>query len=183
MTVDLEVWKPIPSTNGEYEASNLGRVRSTYKLFVKSNGTAFIRKEKILKCWEVHHEYLRVAFYVNGKRWTTGVHRAVAEAFHENPDNLPEVNHINAISNDNRAINLEWCSRRENVLHSWRMGLCPVKRGELNGMAKLTEEKVRAIRREYVPFKVTAKNLSEKYNVPLGSVKNILKRKYWKHVA
>jgi hypothetical protein len=55
------------------------------------------------------------------------VHRMVAETYLPNSYNLPEVNHINYIRNDNRLINLEWCDRltnvrHSNVLHRLRMG-------------------------------------------------------------
>jgi len=58
--------------------------------------------------------YFEVDLYNNGKRKAFKVHRLVAEAFIPNPLNLPQVNHINEVKNDNRVENLEWCSAQQN---------------------------------------------------------------------
>ena len=79
-----------------------------------------IQKERILKPDVSQDGYLRVGLYAGGKRKWFRVHRLVCEAFHENPDNKPEVNHINENASDNRACNLEWCTRIENVTHGTR---------------------------------------------------------------
>lgn len=65
-----------------------------------------------------HRGYAYVMLHSKGRRRNVQVHRLVAGAFVANPNFKPEVNHINGVKVDNRAENLEWVSKSENVLHS-----------------------------------------------------------------
>jgi hypothetical protein len=65
------------------------------------------------------NEYIRVSF--NNKVWL--LHRLIAMAFINNPNNHETINHINEIKTDNRIENLEWCTLKQNLNHSrYRMG-------------------------------------------------------------
>ena len=57
--------------------------------------------------------YLKVGLYKNGKRKTFGIHRIIAEIFVENPENKPEVDHIDRDTSNNRPDNLRWATARE----------------------------------------------------------------------
>ena len=100
-----------------YKVSNLGNVWSN-----KAN--------KILKPHLTERGYHTVGFWVEGKKKRLSVHRLVAEVFIPKPQNKPEVNHINGCKTDNFLHNLEWNSRRENVIHAFRNGLQKTKLSE-----------------------------------------------------
>lgn len=141
-----EIWKPIAKFDNQYEISNRGRIRSVYAIIKKSNGSTYTRQCKILKPALNHSGYLAGAVSINNKMIPYTIARLVAKAFITNPENKPQVNHINGIKTDNRVENLEWMTQSENCQHSFDTGLQKPKRGELNGMAKLTREKVEEIR-------------------------------------
>lgn len=100
----MENWKDITQLP-DYQVSNLGNIRN--KRFNKSKKT-FKKKDG----------RIQVMLNNKGKRYMRFVHRLVAEAFIPNPDNKPQVNHLNGNPSDNRIDNLEWCTPKENIFHS-----------------------------------------------------------------
>ena len=115
-----EEWRDVAGYEGLYQVSSEGRVKSLERKVEHWCGGERIQKERILKPIVVSSGYLRVVLYAGGKTKKFYVHRLVCEAFHENPGNKPQVNHINEDKTDNRACNLEWCTRRENINHGSR---------------------------------------------------------------
>ncbi len=113
-----EIWKPIKECFDLYEVSNLGRVRSVARATKHSDGKVTNHKTRILKQRENKKGYLTIRITARGKKLNFIVHRLVANYFIDNPDCLPEVNHINEIKTDNRVTNLEWCTTAYNVEYS-----------------------------------------------------------------
>ena len=111
-----EEWRDVVGYEGRYQVSSMGRVKS----LVRKDCLGRTVKERILKPGVIHNGYLQVGLCAGGKQKTLRVHRLVCEAFHENPDNKPQVNHINEDKTDNRACNLEWCTCKQNLNHGSR---------------------------------------------------------------
>ena len=89
---------------------------------------------KWLKPFEDENGYYYVKLYsIDGHKWKK-IHRIVAEAFIENPDNKPCVDHINTIRTDNRVFNLRWCTYKENANNSITLNKYNKRKGEKTGM-------------------------------------------------
>ena len=106
-----EIWRPVKNFGGLYEISNLGRVRGLNR--IKPNGRR--QKGMIRKSHLTPDGYVIVGLSKNGKSYTGKVHRMVATAFLDNPNNLKEINHIDEDKTNNNVNNLEWCDRYYNI--------------------------------------------------------------------
>ena len=107
----MEEWKEVDGTSGLLEVSNEGRVRS------------HMRDGRILKQQLDKKGYCRVSVTVKREKLHYKVHRLVASAFVPNPEELPQVNHIDGNKQNNRADNLEWVTNIQNAQHALRNGL------------------------------------------------------------
>lgn len=112
-----EIWKDIPEYEGMYQISNLGNVKSQHYNHMKGQ-----KPGKLLKVALMKNGYVTLGLRMCDTNKTHLLHRLIAEAFIPNPENKPNVNHINGIRNDNRIENLEWCTQSENILHAFKMG-------------------------------------------------------------
>jgi len=106
MKNQTEIWKDIEGFENYYQISNLGRVKSFRK-----------RKPSILIATPNNYGYSVVSLHKQSKRSPKQVHRMVMEAFSTNPENKPQVNHIDENKTNNNVQNLEWVTRSENMMH------------------------------------------------------------------
>jgi hypothetical protein len=117
----IETWKDIPGYEGKYQVNPIGIIKSLPKC-----SKHYVRGESlILKSHSLgrNRQYCGVPLTFDGKTKVFYVHRIVATAFLPNPDNLPQVNHIDGNKQNNRVENLEWCSAKQNIQHSYDAGL------------------------------------------------------------
>ena len=150
-----EIWKDIPDYEGLYQVSNLGRIkRLEHKRKNNLINTDSTYKEHILKPAKQTSEYMYIVLCKNGKTKGFRVHRLVAQTFIPNPENKPQVNHIDTNKSNNNVNNLEWCSRSENMIHAYSHNLIN-SHTEKKRISQLNNIK---IAREYLRRKNNAKN-------------------------
>lgn len=109
-----EVWKDIEGYEGLYQVSNLGRIKRLARIAKYANGTIHHYEEMIIKPRVNRFGYFYLTLYRNSIKWSARVHKLVAHAFVPNPHNYQCVNHIDENKLNNRADNLEWCSKEYN---------------------------------------------------------------------
>lgn len=103
----LEIWKDIEGFEGRYQISNFGNVKS-----LRYRGKAE-HKNLVPKCNNSGRLWVELA--ANGKKRCMLIHRLVANAFIPNPNNFPQINHIDENPKNNVVSNLEWCTGSYNV--------------------------------------------------------------------
>lgn len=155
-----EVWKDIKGYDN-YLVSNLGRIKN-----IKHG---FIMKQNFCR------DYLVLGLTNNnGERKTIRVHRIVAEAFCTLPNlDKYEVNHINGVKTDNRSINLEYVSHKNNSEKNFTSG---------NYSIKLTPKKVKEILDLLHTRTMKQKDIAKLYNVSPSIISEIKTNKKWVNI-
>lgn len=117
-------WLPIKDYENLYEVSDTGLIRSVDRVLkVKGQKDRLFKGKELYLHSNVQLEYKQVNLWKDNKGHTLYVHRLVAQTFIPNPENKPEVNHINGNRQDNRVENLEWVTSSENSYHANEYGL------------------------------------------------------------
>lgn len=181
----VEIWKDIENYEGKYQVSNLGHVRRVYSPCTKHKDTRYRVLKPVPTCG-----YYRVSLHKNKVGKLFFVHRLVAKAFIPNPQNKPQVNHMNGNKADNSVENLEWATSLENNRHAFETGLnryhpeyLPLLRGEDNPKHILTENDVREIRQLLKEGNMTQVEIGAKYGVSNFAICDIKRGRSWKEVV
>lgn len=170
-------WKQIPGYE-RYKVSEDGQIMGVKGNILKVHATAGPSKGDATR--------YKIQLWRDCRKDTFTVHRLVAITWVPNPNNLPQVNHIDGNRYNNHYKNLEWCTSRENMDHAYRNRL--LGGSKIYGSKILSEEEVSAIKNYPIPKTNTNKQnirqmLCEKYGVSLHVVKDIRSGRSWSHVA
>lgn len=151
----------LSSINSNYYISNFGDVKN-------------VKTGKILK----HMISAKGYHSVEIASVKYSVHRLVAIEFIPNPENKPQVNHIDCNKSNNVVLNLEWCTNSENQLHAIANNLKTIKKGIEVPNHKINDN----IAIEIYKSTDSQRKIAKKYNISQRLVLNIKKRKAWNHI-
>ena len=181
-----EPWRPVPGYEGIYDVSSKGRIRRIHSPNGHHKETLYGILEPVINRYGYH----RITLSKNNIRINYSVHRLVALAFIENPNNKPFINHIDGNKVNNTVENLEWCTSGENNRHAFATGLnryhpefLPSLRGEDNPKSILTEKAVREIKELLKTKQYTQHEIGRMYGVSNYAICDIKRGKSWKEVV
>lgn len=171
-----EEWKDIEGYEGKYQVSNLGRVKSLERVVPNGESGFRIVKEKFLQTKSNQNKYIKVS--LSGRSFR--VHRLVAEAFIENPNSLPEVNHKDGLKCNNVITNLEWCTPKHNINHNKKLGVMPIGDSHVNStISESQATKIKLLLSEGWKMVDIARELGTNDDI----VYQIKKGLTWKHIT
>lgn len=162
---------PIPGYECGYEININGDIYSTLRKVGKFHNAKINSKGG----------YIQIPLHKNGIRKNHLLHRLVAKTFIPNPENKPEVNHINGDKKNNSVYNLEWITKSENQKHAYKTGLQRRISGENSKSSKFKEYQIIDIKNK-IKQGVKIKDLAIEYNVNRATISRINKGITWKGI-
>ncbi len=160
------------------------RIGNCYGYKVSEIGEIFNKDGKRINQRENDKGYPCVSLWINGKSVYRRVHRIVAEVFIPNPDNKPQVNHLDMNRSNPNVNNLEWCTASENVIHSvkngGRKGWTRDNTGINNPNKKHQWKTICAIRELYLGGDYSQNDLSMIFGIEQGRISKIVNNEIWK---
>lgn len=185
MKYGKEIWKAVVGYEGFYEVSSYGQVRSVDRT-VLSGGFYRRRNGKLLSPAirnKNNAKYYFVSLHKEGKLKMKLIQCLVAKAFVPNPENKPQVNHIDGNKLNNHKTNLEWNTAKENKHHSMYV-LNSYSHGENHPDAKINDDIVRAIRKQFIDNPTLNKaQLAREIGICKQSIGRIISGEGWRHVV
>lgn len=174
-----EQWEYIKGSRG-YAVSNQGRIKTYDRSIYGRAGHWHSHKGRILIPGYSNHGYQHISLInLAGKKRTQLIHRLVAETFIPNPNCYDQINHRNCDKSDNRVVNLEWCTAKQNVQHALANNLRP--HGEDAPNSKLNRQKVLEIRKLYQePF--TQAELALMFDVSKSTIGKVVRNIAWRYI-
>lgn len=169
-----ETWAPIPGYKGDYEVSDLGRVR---RLTYRGRNAYKVAKTPKILAQSLVYGYLRVGLHKDNQPSHCLVHRLVLLAFRGEPDDGMEAAHLNGCRTDNRLANLAWTTRRENHAHKHLHGTAQVL--ERANSVKLTSKEVLQIR-ERIARGVRLVTIAREFSVNASTISSIKRGRTWR---
>ena|SRR5690554_2824929 len=167
-----EMWKDVPGFDGMYQISNSGRVRSW-----RNNRWGRAKRPKILQSHTLKNGYDAVSLGRGNKMY---IHRIMATAFIPNPENKPQVNHIDGNKVNNRISNLEWVTQKENSIHASNNGLLPVGEDRYNSVLTNTDViKIKALLKQ---GRLTHREIAKKFGITRRHVGCIKEGRSWSSI-
>lgn len=179
----LEEWRDIAEFEGQYMISNYGRVLSKSRIKVKPTkwgDVPYRVKAKIMAQSKDRMGYPTVSLAIGKRTITKKIHRLIGMAFIHNPDNKPEINHLNCIKANSVLWNLEWCTHAENMKHAAENGAIPTRLGNKSSYNKLMEEDIPEIRK-MIGVK-SYREIGEIYGVDQSTIYHIKTGRNWSHI-
>ena len=183
MITNNEVWKDVIGYERCYQISSLGRLKRKEKKIV-NKGNIHTLRERIINPYRDKKGYLVYRLKCdNGKIKRYFAHRLVAIHFISNPENKPEVNHIDGNKENNCVNNLEWVTTRENINHAVENSLRGDFKGESNGYSKLTDGDVIKIKTMLLNNNLKQAEIAKIFNVSPSTISLIKRGKIWTHIT
>lgn len=173
-----EKFKAVEGFEETYEISNYGTVKrlASGKKGAKHNTVIGYPQGSLTK--KGYRAY-KLYNLKGDKLQSIPAHRLVAKAFLPNPDNLPQVNHIDGDKLNNHVSNLEWCSNRFNYDHA--VSNCLIdNRGEKSGQNKYPETIIRLAHK--TKGEMSASKFAARYGLSTSYTKSIRGGYRWKHI-
>jgi predicted XRE-type DNA-binding protein len=178
----MEIFKDVKGYEGFYQVSNLGNVRSLErKVAHRKKGYWQVLKERILKPGNNGKGYLYLTFRKEGEAKNQTIHRLVANAFLDNPENKRCVNHKDGNKLNNKVSNLEWNTHIENMQHAYKTGLRN-QTGEKNHSTNLKDIEVCQIKDLLNSKRFYQREIGKFYGVTRATITGIARGKTWKHI-